>query len=687
MSSNRLAASSSAYLKSAAHQPIHWFPWSEEAFAAAQREDRPILLDIGAVWCHWCHVMDGESYEDPELARFLNQHFVCIKVDRDERPDVDARYQRAVQALTRQGGWPLTAFLTPAGEVFYGGTYFPPDGAHGRPGFRSVLESVLEAYRARREQVHSQAEAIRRVVSDDLDEAAPGEATPQVLDAAVDQMQRVFDPVNGGFGRSPKFPHPGALTLLLHRWSDRPDPSVRAILDRTLEGMARGGIHDQLGGGFHRYSVDAEWIVPHFEKMSYDNSELLKTYLDAYALFGTEEYGAAAHGIVRWVREVLAEPQGGYAASQDADVGLDDDGDYFTWTREEAASVLTPAELEVAAAYYDIGTAGEMHHNPGKNVLFVAATVPALAVRSGRPEDEVRATLESAQARLRVARATRPAPFVDRTRYTSWNAMMASAMLRAGVVLGDGDARRHALLTMDRLRSERVADDAVAHTPGGVTGLLDDQVQVAAAALDASETTGDAAWMAWAERLMERVWADYWDEAGGGGLCDTARGRRDELGLLPARAKPVQDAPSPSPNGVAGVVCARLHELTGDARWRERGLALVRAFAGRAEALGLHAAAYLLAVDWQLSPVTHLVIVGEPGDPVADAMQADALRAFIPRRVVRRIAPAKAAAEKLPAAMTGMVAAGRAPAGYACTGTSCRAPAETVEQWRAALAG
>ena len=681
MSSNRLAASSSAYLKSAAHQPIHWFPWGEDAFAAAQQGDRPVLLDIGAVWCHWCHVMDGESYEDPELARFLNQHFVCIKVDRDERPDVDTRYQRAVQALTRQGGWPLTAFLTPAGEVFYGGTYFPPDGAHGRPGFRSVLESVLEAYRARRGQVQSQAEAIRQVVSDDLDEAAPGELTPRVLESAVEQMARVFDPVNGGFGRSPKFPHPGAMTFLMHRWFDRPDAPVRAILDRTLEGMARGGIYDQLGGGFHRYSVDAEWVVPHFEKMSYDNSELLKSYLDAYALFGTPEYAATARGIVRWVREVLADPDGGYAASQDADVGLEDDGDYFTWTREEAAAALTPAELEVAAAYYDIGTAGEMHHNPAKNVLFVAATVPALAVRLGRPEDEVRATLERAQLKLRTARATRPAPFVDRTRYTNWNAMMASALLRAGAVLDDEDARRHALLTLERLRSERVAEDAVAHTPGGVTGLLDDQVQVAAAALDAGETTGDASWLAWAERLMDRVWADYWDERGGGGLFDTARGRGDELGLLPARAKPVQDTPTPSPNGVAGVVCARLHELTGDPRWRERGLALVRAFAGRVEALGLHAAAYLLAVDWQLSPATHLVIVGDPGDPVADAMQADALRTFVPRRVLRRVAPGSAATEPLPAAMEGMVAAGKAPRGYACIGTSCRVPAGSVEEW------
>jgi uncharacterized protein len=685
MTTNRLGTAASAYLQSAAHQPIHWYAWGDEAFEAARAQDRPVLLDIGAVWCHWCHVMDGESYENPALAEFLNAHFVCIKVDRDERPDVDARYQRAVQALTRQGGWPLTAFLTPAGEVFYGGTYFPPDGAHGRPGFRTVLESVLDAYRNRREQVQSQAAAVRRVVGEDLDEAAPGDPSPAMLEEAVARMARVFDPVNGGFGRAPKFPHPGAMTLLLHRWADGPGEPARGILDRTLHGMARGGVYDQLGGGFHRYSVDAEWIVPHFEKMSYDNSELLKAYADAYSVFGTEEYAATVRGTVEWIREVMADPAGGYAASQDADVGLEDDGDYFTWTREEAAAALTPEELVVAEAYYDIGTAGEMHHNPAKNVLFVAATVSSLAVRLGRPEPEVRATLARARERLRAVRETRPAPFVDRTRYTNWNAMMASAMLRAAAVLGDEASRRHALLTLARLRDERVADDAVAHTPGGVTGLLDDQVQVAAAALDAHEVTGERSWLTWAERLMDRVWADYWD-AEGGGLFDTARGRMDVLGLLPARAKPVQDTPTPSANGVAGIVCARLHELTGDARWHARGRALVRAFAGRAQEFGLHAAAFLLALDWHLAPSTHLIVVGEPGDVVADRMHAEALATFVPRRVVRRIAPADAASEPLPPAMAGMAAAGRAPRAYACTGTSCRPPAETVEAWRDVLA-
>jgi uncharacterized protein YyaL (SSP411 family) len=687
MTANRLDAAASAYLQSAAHQPIHWYPWGEEAFAAARAQDRPVLLDIGAVWCHWCHVMDGESYEDPAIARYLNENFVCIKVDRDERPDVDARYQRAVQAFTRQGGWPLTAFLTPAGDVFYGGTYFPPEARYGHPAFRTVLGSVLDAYRSRRGQVEAQAQAIRNVMDTHLDESAPGEASPALLQEAEERIAQVFDPVNGGFGSQPKFPHPGAITFLLHRWHDRPDERTREIIDRTLQGMARGGMHDQLGGGFHRYSVDARWIVPHFEKMSYDNSELLKAYLDAYAAFGSEEYAEVARGIVRWVRDVASDSEAGYAASQDADVGLEDDGDYFTWTREEAESVISGDELDVAAAYYDIGTAGEMQHNAGKNVLFVAAPLATVARQTGLTEDAARLLLASARKKLLQARDSRPAPFVDRTPYTNWNAMMASAMLRAGDVLADASARVHALATLEMLRLRSPGPDAVTHTPGGIGGLLDDQVQTAAAALDAYEATGDRLWLTWAERIMERVWRDYWDE-GAGGLFDTARGRTGEEGLLPTRVKPVQDTPTPSPNGVAGITLARLHALTGDVRWQERGAALVAAFAGGAQELGLHGAAFLLAVDWHLNPVTHLVVVGEAGDDLADAMHRAALARFAPRRVVQRLTPAEASAgERLAPAIAGMLAAGGGTRGYACVGTSCSLPAAALEEWEQVLAG
>jgi uncharacterized protein YyaL (SSP411 family) len=418
--------------------------------------------------------------------------------------------------------------------------------------------------------------------------------------------------------------------------------------------------------------------------MSYDNSELLKTYLDAYALFADDEYADIARGIVGWVRNVLADPEGGYGASQDADVGLDDDGDYFTWTRDEAAAVLTPEELEVAAAYYDIGTAGEMHHNPGKNVLFISATVPGLAQRIQRTPESIQSLLGSAREKLLAARSQRTAPYIDRTRYTNWNAMMASAMLRAGTVLSDDWCRSHGLATLERIRREGGAADAVTHTPGGIGGLLDDQVQTAAAALDAYELTGGREWLQWSESIMDRVWSEYWD-GDAGGLFDTARGRLGEEGLLPARAKPVQDTPTPSPNGVAGVVCVRLHELTGDARWKQRAEEVVRAFAGSARELGLYAATYLLAVDWYINPSTHLVVVGDPNDAAVRTMHQAALRGFVPRRAVQLLVPDEAANRPLPPALTGMMVAGQAPRGYACTGNSCSQPAEDPSAWEATL--
>ena len=684
MSENRLAGATSAYLKSAAHQPIHWFPWGAEAFDAARRGDRPVLLDIGAVWCHWCHVMDGESYEDPALAEFLNAHFVCIKVDRDERPDVDARYQRAVQLLIQQGGWPLTAFLTPEGQVFYGGTYFPPDGRHGRPAFRTVLEQVLEAWRERREQVAAQAATIRDSLDAHLDEAHPGDLSTALVSGAVAGMARAFDSVHGGFGTQPKFPHPGAILLLLHHWHDTRADDARRMIDRTLQGMARGGVYDQLAGGFHRYSVDARWIVPHFEKMAYDNSELLRAYVAAYTAFGTEEYAAVARGIVTWVREVLADPDGGYGTSQDADVGLEDDGDYFTWTRDEAAAVLSADELDVAAAHYDIGTAGEMHHDPGRNVLFVAEPPDRIARRTGRSEEAVEALLASARRKLLEARGRRTAPFVDRTRYAAWNGMLAAALLRAGAALDDDWARAHALRSLTRLRAESPEPDAVPHAPGGTSGLLDDQVQVAAAAIEAYEATGDRDWLTWAEAILARVWRDYLDDEGAG-LFDTARDRGGE-GLLPAQARPVQDAPTPSPNGTAAIAAARLAELTGNAAWRGRAEALVRAFAGTAEELGLHAATLLLGADWLLRPVIHLAVVSAAGDPEADRMHRRALAAPVPRRVVHRLASGAPSAG-LPVALAGMIAsAGTGPAlGFLCVGERCEIPLRGDAAWAAAL--
>ncbi len=588
-----------------------------------------------------------------------------------------------------QGGWPLTAFLTPEGQVFYGGTYFPPDGKYGRPGFRAVLQQVQSVYHGQRDKVAAQALAIRRVLSEQLDEQAPGEPSRALLADATLAMGRLFDPAHGGFGSQPKFPHPAAVSFLLAQWHDEESPEEwpREVAEKTLTGMARGGIHDQLAGGFHRYSVDARWIVPHFEKMSYDNAELLKAYLDGYLALGNEEFAATARGIVRWVREVLADPEGGYGASQDADVGLHDDGDYFTWTLEEArAAIGDEAAFAVASAYYDIGPAGEMHHDPAKNVLYVADSLDAIAARLGLDLRAARALLSTAEDRMRAARALRTAPFVDRTRYTAWNGMLAAALIRAGMILDDAWAREHGLQTLRRIRAEQTDPTALVHSHGGAGGLLDDQVQVALAALEAHEATADPAWLAWSSSLMDRVWQDYLDPAEGG-LFDTASASGE--GLLPTRAKPVQDAPTPSPNGVAALCLARLAEVTGASRFAERRDVLLRAFAAAVPQLGLYGATFAHAMSWAIAPATHLVIIEGDGPDdarLADAMHRAALRHFVPRRVVQRFLAAEVRSGILPPAIAGMLSGGVGTRGFACAGTTCQAPATTLAAWKAALA-
>ncbi len=685
---NHLAGAGSAYLRSAAHQPVAWHPWGEAPFAEAAARACPVLLDIGAVWCHWCHVMDRESYEDPALAEFLNEHFVCIKVDRDERPDVDARYQRAVQAITSQGGWPLTAFLLPDGQVFYGGTYFPPDGKYGRPGFRSLLTQVLQVFRTQRERILAQAAALRQVLDEHLDEAAPGEPSEALLAQGTTAILRHFDPQHGGWGTQPKFPHPAAVRFLLTRAHDTGEALPREQAEHSLVAMQLGGIHDHLGGGFHRYSVDAEWVVPHFEKMAYDNAELLRAYTEAYLATGHPEFARTARGIIHWVRDVLAAPECGYGASQDADVGLEDDGDYFTWTLDEArAAIRDEPLLEVAAAWYDIGTAGEMHHDPSRNVLHVKEPLGAIARRLGLEGVEAARRLAEAETRMRAARSERTAPAVDGSQYTSWNGMLAGALVQAGAALDEPWAREHALRTLARIRAAEPDPASLAHAAGGVRGLLDDQVQVALAALEAFEVTGDEAWLAWAAALMERVWADYLDPVAGG-LFDRAAG--EGLGLLPARAKPVQDAPTPSANAVAALCLARLSEHTQADAWRERRDAQLRAFAAGAPALGLFGATLLAALDWAVHPAAHVVVVSGPSledQALADAMHRAALGTWLPRRVVRRIHPDTVVPDTLPEALRGMLGAGRGTRAYACVGARCERPAATLAEWEATLTG
>jgi len=351
--SNRLKDSASPYLRSAAHQPIDWYEWGDAAFSRAKSDDKPILLDIGAVWCHWCHVIDRESYENVEIAKIINEHFIPVKVDRDERPAVDSRYQSAISAISGQGGWPLTGFLLPDGKPFFGGTYFPPDDQMGRPGFRRVLLAVADSYRNKRAELERAAYSLAGAVAQaEIFNGARADFDPGVVETQIGSITQQFDIKNGGFGRSPKFPHSSVIDLALERYQQtvgrsaaapEKDKHLLAIAETTLEKMARGGVYDQLAGGFHRYSVDERWLVPHFEKMSYDNSELLRNYLHAYQVTRNDFLRETAEGIIRWVNEVLSDQgHGGFYASQDADYSLDDDGDYFTWTLDEVHAVLAP---------------------------------------------------------------------------------------------------------------------------------------------------------------------------------------------------------------------------------------------------------------------------------------------------------------------------------------------------------
>ncbi len=657
MSSNQLASEPSAYLKSAAHQPVHWSAWGDAAFARARQEKKPILLDIGAVWCHWCHVMDGESYEDPAVAELLNRDFVCIKVDRDERPDVDARYQRAVQALSGQGGWPLTAFLTPDGEVFFGGTYFPPDNnAYGRPGFHRVLMEIARAFREEQERVTTNAHAIREHVIQTLDEAKPGTVTADLVSGAADQMAKVFDVRYGGFGSAPKFPHSAAIEFLLARWHDSRGGLAwqREIVEKTLTEMARGGIRDHVGGGFHRYSVDERWIVPHFEKMSYDNSELLRAYLSAYQALGTPLFKEVATGIVDWVLEVMAdkEPGGGaFATSQDADLTFGDDGDYWTWTVDEAKDALTAREFAVASSVFDIQDTGEMHHNPKKNVLWW---------KQDPASDDDWPVLRTAIKKLKAARDRRKVPFVDRTAYVNWNAMMAAAFLQAGAVLDRTECNALALKVLDRIWSEAWdVGSGMCHVLGRSEprGMLDDNVQAAAAFLDAYEATGESGWLERTIGVMTYCAKTHADPSGG--YFDIAA--TNGTAYLANRARPVQDAPTPSPNGVAGLVLARLAALTDKSEWRERLDRHLAAFAGSARELSLYGSTLLRAVDWAVHPVTRIEVRGPRGDGPACAMHLLALQTYRPRKtVVRTIADR--------------------PAATVCLGTTCSMPVSAPEQ-------
>ena len=673
---NRLANESSPYLRSASHQPVDWYPWGDEAFLTARKENKPILLDIGAVWCHWCHVMDAESYENEATAQIINDNFVAIKVDRDERPDVDSRYQAAVGALAGQGGWPLTAFLTPDGHVFFGGTYFPPEDRYGRVGFPKVLSVLGETFRNEPTKVTANAHQVKQALNNHWHgNTRTSQLSDSMLDEALKEILEQADLRHGGFGTAPKFPHCSTIEFLLSSFERTNDRRMLDAVTATLGNMARGGIYDQLGGGFHRYSTDEQWMVPHFEKMLYDNAPLLLNYVHAFQLTGNELFREIAFDILRYVETVLVDrAKGGFFASQDADVASGDDGSYFTWSLEEVRNILNDNELKIIQMYYGISIKGQMHSDSSRNVLHVAKTIEDIAVLIAEPTDSVRTTIESAKLKMSAVRTDRKTPFVDRSIYASWNGTMISSYLEMFKVFRSQDCLHFALKTLNRILDEHTKNDGtIAHrnVSFGSEAFLEDQVEIANALLQAFEATSDLRYLEKADSLVQSTIELYSDQEHGG-FFDVPL-RQNAIGLLSVRTKPIQDSPVASANAVAISVLNKLSTLTNRSEYRTLAEQSLLYFSNNARQLGLHASEFNLALSEFLHPPPHVIIVSEMDNVKGIELFEAALETYRAGKTVAHYQPA--ALDALPSTLKSSVKSFPRPVAYVCSEFSCAPPA------------
>lgn len=583
---NKLANQKSAYLQHAAHQKINWYPWADEAFEKAKQEDKPVFLSSGAIWCHWCHVMAKESFEDPEVAQILNDNFIAIKLDRDEMPDIDRRYQQVVAATGFGGGWPLSVFLTSDKKPFYGGTYFPPNEGFGRPAFKAILMAIAQLYRTQRDQVTESSEQLLDMLKHKP--LGAGDIRESLIEEGTNIIMKSADTTYGGFGSAPKFPMSGAIEFLLARYFFTRDETLGAALRKTLTSMAKGGFHDQLAGGFHRYSTDQAWIIPHFEKMADDNAWLLRNYVDAYSLFGDPYFKEIAGGIISFTRKELSHQDGGFYASQDADVTPDDEGGYFTWTDDEFKSLLTKEEYSVLAPYF-LHEKAMMHHDSSKRVLYIEKSLEDVAKMTGMDADTVNRILEQGKKKLLSARETRTKPFVDTAMYSSLNGMYISSFLKAYRVVGKEEVKDFALKSLERILSINTDDSNVFHTPG-IKGLLDDHIHLIDALVSAYEATGNAAYLEKADQFMTRSIELFWDDDEGG-FFDT------DQEVLGTRLKGIEDIPQPSANSLAIILLIKLSFIQDKSGYRTLAEKALKVFSSWAQTTGVHGGYYFSALD------------------------------------------------------------------------------------------
>ncbi|MQA00088.1 MAG: DUF255 domain-containing protein [Dehalococcoidia bacterium] len=683
---NRLAGETSPYLLQHAGNPVDWYPWGDEAFARARAEEKPVLLSVGYSSCHWCHVMAHESFEDDSIAALMNEHFVNIKVDREERPDVDSVFMTFTQAMTGQGGWPMTVFLTPQGEPFYAGTYFPPEDQYGRPGFPRLLQAISTAWEQDREKVTRSAEEITgkvRAATEHVARSGGGPLTPALAGQAVQRLRSAFDETWGGFGQAPKFPSPGNLEFLLAHHArageDGPTPSALDMVLRTLHRMAEGGMYDHLGGGFSRYSVDARWLVPHFEKMLYDNAQLVCLYLHALQVTGQPAFERVVRETLRYlVREMLDE-EGGFYSAQDADSeGIE--GKYFVWTPDEVTEVLGE-DAPLFNAVFGVSPEGNFEdpHHPEfgrRNVLSRPRLLLDVAAEFGMAPGDLETGVDEMRTRMLEAREQRVRPGLDDKVLTSWNGLALAAFAEAGRILGDDESLAVALRNARFVRERLWQDGRLLHTykqgVARIDGLLEDYAYYGLGLIELYRATGDLDHLRWAAELLEAAVARFHDDEGGGFFETPSDGE-----ALLVRQKPFFDAATPSGNGAMALLAIWLGRYFGRPEWEALGEEVV----GQVQAQLVQAASgfgsVLRALELLLAPRRELAIVGERG--ARAPFERVAARHFLPATL---LAPAEAG-DALPVLEGRGEAAGALA--YLCEDMACELPARTPEELAAQL--
>ena len=684
---NRLIHESSPYLQQHATNPINWFPWGKEAFEKAAKEDKPIFLSIGYSTCHWCHVMEHESFSDKEVAKLLNKDFIAIKVDREERPDIDNVYMTVTQALTGSGGWPMTIFMTPDKKPFYAGTYFPKHQRWGRPGMMELLPKIAEAWTNDRQKVLTSADQItQHVVS--LGSRTPGtKLDPEILDQTRQFLGKSYDPENGGFGKSPKFPSPPQLNFLLRRYYHAQDEQALAMVEKTLTRIRFGGIYDQLGFGVHRYATDAQWLVPHFEKMLYDQAMLVMAYIEAYQATGNDFYARVAKEIITYVLRDMTSKEGGFYSAEDADSeGIE--GKFYLWTPQEIKSLVGKKEAAVFSSVFNVKEGGNFEeagpgHNIDQNILHLKKPPGDHAKDMGISEDQLRRRLEASRQTLFDAREKRIHPFKDDKILTDWNGLMIAALARAAYVLDNRNYAAAASKAADFILQNLTANNGrllkrYRQGRSGLAAHLNDYAFMVWGLIELYQATYQIEYLKQAIELNEKMLVHFWDQQNGG-LYITA----DDAEKLLVRSKEIYDGAIPSGNSVAVYNLLRLAHLTGQTDYMEKAEGIIKAFSDRVKKYPAGHSQLMVALEYAFNPNFEVVIVGDPQKQGTRLMIAALRRPFIPEKVVifRTADKVTAGAISDISPFTRSMAArdGKATA-YVCQEFACKLPTTSVNQ-------